>query len=67
MFEVFSDIYFIIYDLYYVGQNDDLGTRARPIHRDRGSTKGTSADKSLRIRLIITWWPPCKAPCLVQE
>jgi hypothetical protein len=37
MFEVFSDIYFVVYDLYYVGQNNDLGARAGPIHRDGGS------------------------------
>jgi hypothetical protein len=39
MFEVSSDIYFIVYNLYYVGQNDDLKTRAGPINRDRGSNK----------------------------
>jgi hypothetical protein len=37
MFEVFSNIYFIVYDLYYVGQNNDLGARTRPIYRDGGS------------------------------
>jgi hypothetical protein len=37
MFEVSSDIYFIVYDLYYVDQNDDLGTCIGPIHRDGGS------------------------------
>jgi hypothetical protein len=37
MFEVFSDIYFVVYNLYYIGQNDDLEARARPIHRDGGS------------------------------
>jgi hypothetical protein len=37
MFEVSSDIYFVIYDLYYVDQNDDLEARTRPIHRDGGS------------------------------
>jgi hypothetical protein len=34
MFEVFSDIYFVVYNLYYVGQNNDLGRRAWPIHRN---------------------------------
>jgi hypothetical protein len=29
MFELFSDMYFVVYKLYYVGQNDDLGIRAR--------------------------------------
>jgi hypothetical protein len=38
MFEVSSDIYFIVYNLYYVGQNDNLGTRVGPINRDEGST-----------------------------
>jgi hypothetical protein len=37
MFEVSSDIYFVVYNLYYVGQNDDLGTRVGPINRDGGS------------------------------
>jgi hypothetical protein len=37
-FEVSSDIYFVVYDLYYVGQNNDLGTRTGPIHRDGGIT-----------------------------
>jgi hypothetical protein len=38
MFEVFNDIYFVIYNLYYIGQNDDLYTRAKPIYRDGGNT-----------------------------
>jgi hypothetical protein len=37
MFEVSSDIYFVVYNLYYIGQNNDLGIHARPINRDRGS------------------------------
>jgi hypothetical protein len=37
MFEVSSDIYFIVYNLYYVGQNDDLEIRAGPINCDGGS------------------------------
>jgi hypothetical protein len=36
--EVSNDIYFEVYDLYYVDQNDDLGTRAGLIHRDGGSS-----------------------------
>jgi hypothetical protein len=43
MFEVSSDIYFIVYNLYYVAQNDDLGLRVGPIHRDGGSTQFSSA------------------------
>jgi hypothetical protein len=27
MFKLFSDIYFVVYKLYYVDQNDDLGIR----------------------------------------
>jgi hypothetical protein len=37
-FKVSSDIYFVVYNLYYVDQNNDLGTHAGPIHRDEGST-----------------------------
>jgi hypothetical protein len=29
MFELFSDMYFIVYKLYYVGQNDDLNIHVR--------------------------------------
>jgi hypothetical protein len=36
-FKVSDDIYFIVYNLYYVGQNDDLETRTGPIHQDEGS------------------------------
>jgi hypothetical protein len=39
IFEVSSNIYFVVYDLYYVDQNDNLGARARPIHRDRWSIR----------------------------
>jgi hypothetical protein len=37
MFKVSNNIYFIVYDLYYVAQNDDLELRARPIHRNGGN------------------------------
>jgi hypothetical protein len=37
MFELSSDIYFVVYKLYYVDQNDDLGTRVWPLNRDGGS------------------------------
>jgi hypothetical protein len=37
MFKVSIDIYFVVYKLYYIDQNDDQGTRAGPIHRDGGS------------------------------
>jgi hypothetical protein len=36
MFEVSSDIYFVVYNLYHIGQNDDLGARVRPIHGMEG-------------------------------
>jgi hypothetical protein len=36
MFELFSDIYFIIYKLYYVNQNDDLDIRVRLRNRTEG-------------------------------
>jgi hypothetical protein len=39
MFEVSNDIYFIVYNLYYVDENDDLEIRAVPIHRDGESTR----------------------------
>jgi hypothetical protein len=32
-----NDIIFVLYNLYYVGQSDDLGMRAGPINLDRGS------------------------------
>jgi hypothetical protein len=38
MFELFSDIYFILYKLYYVGQNDNLGIRVSLKNWDGGST-----------------------------
>jgi hypothetical protein len=38
MFEVSSDIYFVVYNLYYVDQNDNLGARAGPINWDGGSS-----------------------------
>jgi hypothetical protein len=45
MFEVSSDIYFVVYNLYYVDQNGDLGIRARPINRDGGSNFFRHANK----------------------
>jgi hypothetical protein len=38
MFEVSNDIYFVVSNLYYVGQSNDLDARAGPIHRDGGSS-----------------------------
>jgi hypothetical protein len=46
MFEVSSDIYFVVYNLYYVDQNDDLRTRVGPRNWNGGSTKS-----GLRIRV----------------
>jgi hypothetical protein len=37
MFELFSDIYFVVYKLYYVGQNDNLDIRVSLKNWDRGS------------------------------
>jgi hypothetical protein len=34
MFELFSDMYFVVYKLYYVGQNDDLGIRVSQCMHD---------------------------------
>jgi hypothetical protein len=39
MFELFSDIYFVVYKLYYVDQNDNLGIRVSLKNWDRGSSK----------------------------
>jgi hypothetical protein len=39
MFKLYSDIYFVVYKLYYVSQNDNLETRAWPINWDGGSTQ----------------------------
>jgi hypothetical protein len=50
MFEVSSDIYFIVYNLYYVGQNDNLGTRARPINWDGGSMQNVDVSLQLMLR-----------------
>jgi hypothetical protein len=38
MFELFSDIYFVVYKLYYVGQNNNLGIRLSLMNWDGGST-----------------------------
>jgi hypothetical protein len=37
MFELFSDIYFIIYKLYYVDQNDNLDIHVSLKNWERGS------------------------------
>jgi hypothetical protein len=39
MFELFSDIYFVVYKLYYVDQNDNLGIRVSLKNWDTGSTR----------------------------
>jgi hypothetical protein len=38
MFKFFSDIYFVLYKLYYIGQNNNLGIRVSLKNWDRGST-----------------------------
>jgi hypothetical protein len=60
MFELFSDIYFVVYKLYYVGQNDNLGTHVSLKNWDRGSSKNhmtisslISIDESNKASLLI--------------
>jgi hypothetical protein len=38
MFELFSDMYFVVYKLYYIDQNDDLDICARLRNWDGGSS-----------------------------
>jgi hypothetical protein len=38
MFEIFSDMYFVLYKLYYVDQNDNLDIRVSLRNWDGGST-----------------------------
>jgi hypothetical protein len=38
MFELFSDMYFVVYKLYYVDQNNDLGIRVSLKNWDGGSS-----------------------------
>jgi hypothetical protein len=38
MFKLFSDIYFVVYKLYYVSQNDDLDIRVSLKNWDGGSS-----------------------------
>jgi hypothetical protein len=42
MFKLFSDIYFVVYKLYYVGQNNNLDIRVSLMNWDRGSTNHRS-------------------------
>jgi hypothetical protein len=37
MFELFSDIYFVVYKLYYISQNNKLDIRVSLKNWDRGS------------------------------
>jgi hypothetical protein len=39
MFELFSDMYFVIYKLYYINQNDNLDIRASFRNWDGVSSK----------------------------
>jgi hypothetical protein len=48
MFEISNDIYFIVYNFYFVGQNDNLETRARPIYRD-GESRCFRLESSFRV------------------
>jgi hypothetical protein len=38
MFKLFSDMYFVVYKLYYIDQNDDLDIRVSLKNWDGGST-----------------------------
>jgi hypothetical protein len=53
MFEVCSDIYFILYNFYYVSQNDDLKICAGPIYQNEGSK---TIRKDFMGRLGGWWW-----------
>jgi hypothetical protein len=57
MFEVSSDIYFVVYNLYYVDQNNDLGIRARPINRDEGSSKDIKCCMAPDTQMEGLWRP----------
>jgi hypothetical protein len=50
MFELFSDIYFIVYKLYYIGQNDNLGIRVSLKNWERGSTVTDQKNTRILIR-----------------
>jgi hypothetical protein len=55
MFELFSDIYFIVYKLYYVGQNNNLDIRVSLKNWDRGSSgDGEYAAVHFRLSTIVT-------------
>jgi hypothetical protein len=60
MFELFSDIYFVVYKLYYIGQNDNLGIRVSLKNWDRGSSiNGIFSFKFAYILLyIFAVWVP---------
>jgi hypothetical protein len=54
MFELFSDIYFIVYKLYYVGQNDNLDIRVSLKNWDRGSSNNKVSNLlSFGLSLVI--------------
>jgi hypothetical protein len=49
MFELFNDIYFVVYKLYYIGQNNNLGIRVSLKNWDRGSKLHASFKTYLHI------------------
>jgi hypothetical protein len=48
MFKLYSDIYFVVYKLYYVGQNDNLGIHVSLKNWDGGSSERRLLRKELR-------------------
>jgi hypothetical protein len=47
MFELFSNMYFLVYKLYYVGQNDNLGIHVTLKNWDGGSSTYVKLNKSI--------------------
>jgi hypothetical protein len=73
MFELFSDIYFIVYKLYYVDQNNNLGIRVSFKNWDRGSTyffteQTSVGEQQVRVgRKIDDQKPNTKRPSWIQK
>jgi hypothetical protein len=53
MFELFSDIYFVVYKLYYVGQNNNLGIRVSLKNWDRGSSICSYFNRKIQKRVYF--------------
>jgi NADH:ubiquinone oxidoreductase subunit C len=54
MFKLFSDIYFVVYKLYYVSQNDNLSIRVSLKNWDRGSTLEFEIWAWFEVQLYVT-------------